>query len=63
MINLSQHIMVGITVRERFGDPHRVVSIDECYFSEKVLPLYGYSQSPPGMAETLSSLLKPMDIY
>lgn len=31
------------SIRERFGDPHRVVSIDECYFSEKVLPLYGYS--------------------
>ena len=31
------------SIRERFRDSHRVVSIDECYFSEKVLPLYGYS--------------------
>ena len=28
---------------DRFSDKHLVVSIDECYFSEKVLPLYGYS--------------------
>ncbi len=31
------------TMITRFGDPHRVVSIDECYFSEKVLPLQSHA--------------------
>ena len=40
------------TIRQRTQGGPPIVSVDECYFSEKVLPLYGYSpmleERPPG---------------
>lgn len=54
-VNKNQITELEKNKLKEFFNKNNIYSIDECYFSEKVLPNYGYSKK----GERLNTLLKP----